>query len=35
MVYWSYSEVVLHVVLAFFAGYAVGRLRALYKASRQ
>ena len=28
MVDWSYNQVVLVTVLAFFAGYAVGRLRA-------
>ncbi|AJX32696.1 Uncharacterised protein [Burkholderia oklahomensis] len=35
MVKWSYTEVVLVIVLAFFAGYTVGRLRALFKASRR
>lgn len=31
MVEWSYSEVVLLIVLTFFAGYTAGRLRALFK----
>ena len=32
---WSYNEVLLLVVLVFFAGYAMGRLRALVKASKR
>ena len=35
VVEWSYNEVLLVIVLTFFAGYTVGRLRALVKASRR
>ncbi len=35
MVTWSYNQLVLVILLAFVAGYAMGRLRALVAASRR
>lgn len=35
MIGWSYTDAVLIIVLTFFVGYAVGRLRSLVAASRR